>query len=85
MSLRYLCILLIATVLINTGYAQKKEIVILHTNDTHSQIEPNPASAKRNPDEGGVARRYSAIKKIRKENKNVLLLDAGDFVQGTPY
>ena len=66
-------------------HAQNKEFVILHTNDTHSQIEPNPASASRNADEGGVVRRAAAIEEIRAENKNVLLFDAGDFVQGTPY
>ncbi|MDO5570926.1 MAG: metallophosphoesterase [Bacteroidales bacterium] len=65
--------------------AQKKEIVILHTNDTHSQIEPTDPASARNPNEGGVVRRAAAIKQIRKDNKNVLLVDAGDFVQGTPY
>lgn len=65
--------------------AQTKEIVILHTNDTHSQIDPNPATASRNADEGGVIRRAAAIEDIRKNNPNVLLVDAGDFVQGTPY
>lgn len=65
--------------------AKEKEIVILHTNDTHSQIEPNPASASRNPDQGGVLRRAAAIEEIRKTTPNVILVDAGDFVQGTPY
>jgi 5'-nucleotidase len=34
---------------------------------------------------GGVARRAALIEQIRKEEKNVLLLDAGDIFQGTPY
>jgi 5'-nucleotidase len=34
---------------------------------------------------GGVARRAALIESIRKENPNVLLLDAGDIFQGTPY
>jgi 5'-nucleotidase len=34
---------------------------------------------------GGVARRASLIETIRKEDPNVLLLDAGDIFQGTPY
>jgi 5'-nucleotidase len=34
---------------------------------------------------GGVARRAALIETIRKENPNVLLLDAGDIFQGTPY
>ncbi len=62
-----------------------KHITILHTNDVHSHIDPFPESDTRNPNMGGVARRASIIKKIRQENSNVLLLDAGDVFQGTPY
>lgn len=61
------------------------KITILHTNDTHSRIEPFPATDKEFPNMGGVARRASMIKKIRKEEKHVLLFDAGDFFQGTTY
>lgn len=63
----------------------KRHITILHTNDTHSHIEPFDADHSRNPNRGGVARRATLIEKIRKENKNTLLLDAGDIFQGTPY
>src|ERR1044072_3916935 len=59
-------------------------ITILHTNDTHSQIDPLPANDK-NAGKGGVARRATLVKWIRKENPNTLLLDAGDVLQGTPY
>lgn len=62
-----------------------KKITILHTNDVHSHIDPFPADDPRNPNMGGVARRASLIEKIRKEDTNVLLLDAGDIFQGTPY
>ncbi|EIA08402.1 bifunctional metallophosphatase/5'-nucleotidase [Flavobacterium frigoris] len=62
-----------------------KQITILHTNDVHSHIDPFPADDPRNPNMGGVARRASLIETIRKENPNVLLLDAGDIFQGTPY
>lgn len=62
-----------------------KHITILHTNDVHSYIDPFPADHPRNPGMGGVARRASIIENIRKENPNVLLLDAGDIFQGTPY
>ncbi|SDX20883.1 bifunctional metallophosphatase/5'-nucleotidase [Flavobacterium degerlachei] len=62
-----------------------KQITILHTNDVHSHIDPFPADDPRNPNMGGVARRASLIEAIRKENPNVLLLDAGDIFQGTPY
>ena len=61
------------------------KITILHTNDVHSHIDPFPADDPRNPNMGGVSRRASLIEKIRAENDNVLLLDAGDIFQGTPY
>lgn len=63
---------------------QTKHIVILHTNDTHSRIEPLPDS-ELNSNTGGVVRRIDYIHEVRKENRDVLLFDAGDFVQGTPY
>jgi 5'-nucleotidase len=62
-----------------------KHITILHTNDVHSYIDPFPPNHPKNPNMGGVARRAALIDTIRKENPNVLLLDAGDIFQGTPY
>lgn len=64
---------------------QTKHITILHTNDVHSYIDPLPADDPRNPGMGGVAKRAELISTIRRENPNVLLLDAGDIFQGTPY
>lgn len=63
----------------------KKHITILHTNDVHSHIDPFPPEDPRNGNKGGVARRMTLIEKIRKENPDTLLLDAGDIFQGTPY
>lgn len=60
-------------------------LTILHTNDVHSRIEPFPMDGSKNEGLGGVAKRATLIKRIRREQKNVLLLDAGDFFQGTPY
>lgn len=62
-----------------------KQLTILHTNDVHSYIDPFPATHPKNPNMGGVARRATLIESIKKENPNVLLLDAGDIFQGTPY
>ena len=62
-----------------------KHITILHTNDTHSHIEPFPSDHYKTPNQGGVARRATLIENIRKENPNTLLLDAGDIFQGTPF
>ena len=62
-----------------------KHLTILHTNDVHSYIDPFPADHPRNPNMGGVSRRAAIIENIRQENPNLLLLDAGDIFQGTPY
>ena len=62
-----------------------KRLTILHTNDTHSRIDPFPANDPKFPGMGGVARRTTIIRQIRNESENVLLLDAGDIFQGTPY
>jgi 5'-nucleotidase len=62
----------------------EKFITILHTNDVHSQIDPLPANDKY-AGKGGVARRATLVKRVRKENTNTLLVDAGDAFQGTPY
>ncbi len=64
---------------------KEKKITILHTNDVHSHIDPFPDNHPRNPSMGGVAKRANIIEQIRKEEANVLLLDAGDVFQGTPY
>jgi 5'-nucleotidase len=64
---------------------KSKKITILHTNDVHSHIDPFPANHPKSANMGGVTKRASLIEKIRKEEPNVLLLDAGDIFQGTPY
>ncbi|MFZ2784129.1 MAG: metallophosphatase [Sediminibacterium sp.] len=60
-------------------------LTILHTNDVHSHLDPFPMDGSRNQGLGGVATRSSLIKDIREEADQVLLLDAGDIFQGTPY
>ena len=61
------------------------QLTILHTNDFHSHIDPFPKDAARNAGEGGMAKRAAMIAQIRAEQKNVLVFDAGDIFQGTPY
>jgi 5'-nucleotidase len=58
---------------------------ILHTNDTHSNIDPLPMNHAKYPGMGGVAKRMQLIQSIRAFEDQVLLLDAGDIFQGTPY
>lgn len=61
------------------------KISILHTNDWHSRIDPFPDDGGIFAGMGGAAYRAHLIKEIRQQEKNVLLLDAGDIFQGTPY
>ena len=60
-------------------------ITILHTNDVHSHIDPFGPNEGRNANRGGISRRAVLVNQIRNQNKNTLLLDAGDIFQGTPY
>lgn len=70
--------------------SRSTSLTILHTNDVHSRLDPFPMDGSRNAGKGGVARRATLIQKIRNEQvdgapRNVLLFDAGDIFQGTPY
>ena len=60
-------------------------LVVLHTNDTHSRMDPFPDDGGPFAGLGGAARRATLIRRVRAENEHVLLLDAGDIFQGTPY
>lgn len=64
-----------------------KQLVVLHTNDTHSCVMPlNPNLADTAmADRGGYLRRVSMINEERKQNPDLLLFDSGDFSQGSPY
>ncbi|MFM8241975.1 MAG: bifunctional metallophosphatase/5'-nucleotidase [Crocinitomicaceae bacterium] len=64
---------------------KSSKLTILHTNDTHSNIDPFPSNHAKFPGMGGVSRRHSLIQKIRQDEEHVLLLDCGDIFQGTPY
>jgi 5'-nucleotidase len=65
--------------------SKSQRLTILHTNDVHSRLEPFPSDGGKYQGQGGVAARAALIEKIRKEEEQVLLLDAGDIFQGTPY
>jgi 5'-nucleotidase len=64
--------------------AKNLKITILHTNDQHSRLEPFPKN-DRLAGRGGVVNRARILSKIRAEEPNILLFDAGDIFQGTPY
>jgi 5'-nucleotidase len=67
------------------GSITDSDLTILHTNDMHSRIDPFPNDGGKYAGKGGMARRARLIKEIRRREAQVLLLDAGDIFQGTPY
>ena len=81
---KYLLVSLMGIIMVACNGRQKQTIIILHTNDTHSQIEPLEAG-KRDEFCGGYARRMGYIQQMRNEHPDLIVLDAGDFSQGTPY
>ena len=71
-----------------TGEAKKeKQLVILHTNDTHSTIMPVNAQLPDTMKAGraGALRRIAMLKEERGKNPDLLLFDSGDFFQGSAY
>lgn len=84
---RILTILTIAVAVTLTAAAKGRQLLILHTNDTHSCVLPlNPNLADTMlAGRGGFLRRAVMIDQMRKEDKDLLLLDSGDFSQGSPY
>lgn len=84
---RILTILTIAVAVTLTAAAKGRQLLILYTNDTHSCVLPlNPNLADTMlAGRGGFLRRAAMIDQMRKEDKDLLLLDSGDFSQGSPY
>jgi 5'-nucleotidase len=65
--------------------ASTQKLTILHTNDIHSRLEPFPMDGSKLQGLGGIEARAALIAQIRQAEEQVLLLDAGDIFQGTPY
>ena len=71
-----------------TASAKKqKQLVILHTNDTHSTILPLNSNLddKDLAGRGGFLRRINMLKEQRQQHPDLLLFDSGDFSQGSGY
>jgi 5'-nucleotidase len=62
-----------------------QRLCVLHTNDVHSRLDPFPMDGSANQGLGGIVAREKLIRYIREKEEQVLLLDAGDIFQGTPY
>lgn len=69
--------LLAAALFAQAGRGQKA-LTILHTNDLHGNVSPAPGGI------AGFAAVAAYLNQVRQERKNVLVLDAGDCISGTP-
>ena len=70
---------LAAVAILGCADAAARELVLIQTNDTHSQIDPNDKGF------GGIARRMAVVDSIRAVHPDALLIDSGDAVQGTLF
>lgn len=70
-----------------TAMTAQKQLVILHTNDTHSTVMPLNANMNdtMKAGRGGFLRRIAMLKEERAKDPELLLFDSGDFSQGSPY
>jgi len=87
MKTRYFLVILLALVSLSGQAKKHKQLVILHTNDTHSAILPINAQL---PDtmkagRGGFLRRIAMLKEERAKHPDLLYFDSGDFFQGSAY
>lgn len=87
MSLRKTVVLYMLLLFTAVGAYAQKHLEVLHTNDTHSCIMPlNPNLADTAvAGRGGFLRRVAMIKEERAKNPDLLLIDSGDFSQGSPF
>ena len=77
-------VVLLALVLVARSFVPDRvQITILSTTDLHGNIDPIDYYTNK-PDNRGLAKVATLIKRIRKENPNSLLIDSGDTIQGTP-
>jgi 2',3'-cyclic-nucleotide 2'-phosphodiesterase/3'-nucleotidase len=77
-------IIMLALVLVGRSFVPDRvQITILGTTDLHGHINPIDYYTNK-PDNSGIAKVATMIKRIRKEQPNVLLIDSGDTIQGSP-
>lgn len=87
MKTRYFLMILLALVSLGGAAKKHKQLVILHSNDAHSQILPISTQL---PDtlkagRGGFLRRMALLKEERSKDPDLLYFDSGDFFQGSAY
>ena len=85
--MKRISIFLIFVLAVSVLAKAQKQIVILHTNDTHSTIEPvsKYSKVKEAAGKAGCVRRATMVKQLREQNPDILLFDSGDFSQGSTF
>ena len=77
-------VILLALVLVGRSFVPDRvQITILGTTDLHGNINPIDYYTNK-PDNRGIAKVATLIKRVRKEQPNVVLIDSGDTIQGSP-
>ena len=84
---RFFLTIILAVTLLAGAQAKGKQLVILHTNDTHSCIFPlnKHLADTMLAGRGGFIRRAEMVRRERGKHPDLLLFDSGDFSQGSPY
>lgn len=87
MKARFFLIVVIALMGLSAQAKKDKQLVILHTNDTHSTIQPVNVQLPDTMKAGraGALRRIAMLQEEREKNPDLLLFDSGDFFQGSAY
>ncbi len=82
-----LCLLVLSIIAVFPGEGlvapQRVQITVLGTTDLHGNIYPIDYYTNK-PDNRGLAKVATLIKRVRREQPNVVLIDSGDTIQGTP-
>src|SRR4051794_29229378 len=77
-------VIIVALVLAGRSFAPERvQITILGTTDLHGNLNPIDYYTNKT-DNRGLAKIATLIKRIRKEQPNLLLIDSGDTIQGSP-
>lgn len=84
---RFFLTIILAVTLLAGAQAKGKQLVILHTNDTHSCIFPlnKHLADTMLAGRGGFIRRAEMVRRERDKHPDLLLFDSGDFSQGSSY
>lgn len=85
--IKLIIVALLLTLPLGMQAKKHKQLLILHTNDTHSCIMPLSETLADTlvAGRGGFLRRIAMLKEERQKNPDLLYFDSGDFCQGSPY